>query len=57
MLLEQQKPTLQFAISKIIWNLRSSFQSKIKCSSFEILIENRTRSGNNWHLVNYPVDF
>ena len=36
MSLEQQKPTLQFAISKIIWNLRSSFQSKIKCSPFEI---------------------
>ena len=36
MSLEQQKPTLQFAISRIIWNLRSSFQSKIKCSPFEI---------------------
>ena len=37
MTLEQQKPpTLQTAISKIIWNLRSSFQSKIKCSPFEI---------------------
>ena len=36
MSLEQQKPTLQIAISKIIWNLRSSFQSKIKCSPFEI---------------------
>ena len=36
MSLEQQKPTLQFAISKIIWNLRSSFQSKIKSSPFEI---------------------
>ena len=36
MSLEQQKPTLQTAISKIIWNLRSSFQSKIKCSPFEI---------------------
>ena len=35
-LLDQQKPTLQLAISKIVWNLRSSFQSKIKCSSFEI---------------------
>ena len=36
MSLEQQKPTLQTAISKITWNLRSSFQSKIKCSPFEI---------------------
>ena len=36
MSLEQQKPTLQTAISKIIWNLRSSFQSKIKCSPFEL---------------------
>ena len=36
MSLEQQKPTLQTVISKIIWNLRSSFQSKIKCSPFEI---------------------
>ena len=36
MSLEQQTPTLQFAISKIIWNLRSSFQSKTKCSPFEI---------------------
>ena len=36
MSLEQKTPTLQFAISKIIWILRSSFQSKIKCSSFEI---------------------
>ena len=36
MSLDQQKPTLQLAISKIIWNLRSSFQSKINCSSFEI---------------------
>ena len=36
MSLEQQKPTLQFAISRNIWNLRSSFQSKIKCSPFEI---------------------
>ena len=36
MSLEQQKPTLQTAISKIIWNLRSSFQLKIKCSPFEI---------------------
>ena len=36
MSLEQQKPTLQFAISRIIWNLRSSFQSKIKYSPFEI---------------------
>ena len=36
MSLEQQKPTLQFAISRNIWNLRSSFQSKIKFSPFEI---------------------
>ena len=36
MSLEQQKPTLQTAISSVIWNLRSSFQSKIKCSLFEI---------------------
>ena len=36
MSLKQQKPTLQTAISKIIWNLRSSFQSKIKSSPFEI---------------------
>ena len=36
MSLEQQKLKLQTAISKIIWNLRSSFQSKIKCSPFEI---------------------
>ena len=36
MSLKQQKPTLQFAISRIIWNLLSSFQSKINCSPFEI---------------------
>ena len=36
MSLDQQKPTLQLAISKIIWNLRSLFQSKINCSPFEI---------------------
>ena len=36
MSLDQQKLTLQLAISKIIWNLHSSFQSKIKCSPFEI---------------------
>ena len=52
--LEQRKPTLQFAISKIIWNLRSFFH--VHRSKYN-LIENRTRSGNNWHLVNYPVDF
>ena len=34
--LDQQKPTLQHAISKTIWHLRSSFQSKIKCRPFEI---------------------
>ena len=33
---EYHKCTLQNAVSKIIWNLRSSYQSKIKCSSFEI---------------------
>ena len=33
---EHQKCTLQNAVSKIIWNLRSSYQSKIKCSPFEI---------------------
>ena len=36
MSLDQQKPTLQLAISKIMWNLRSLFQSKLKCSPFEI---------------------
>ena len=33
---EHQKCTLQNAVSKIIWNLRSSYQSKIKSSPFEI---------------------
>ena len=33
---EHQKCTLQNAVSKTIWNLRSSYQSKIKCSPFEI---------------------
>ena len=33
---EHQKCTLQKAVSKIIWNLRSSYKSKIKCSPFEI---------------------
>ena len=33
---EQQKCTLQKAVSKNIWNLRSFYQSKIKCSLFEI---------------------
>ena len=33
---EHQKCTLQNAGSKIIWNLRSTYQSKIKCSQFEI---------------------
>ena len=32
---EHQKCTLQKAVSKIIWSLRSSYQSKIKCSPFE----------------------
>ena len=36
MALEQTKPTLQHIISKVIWNFRSSFQSKIKCSLFKI---------------------
>ena len=36
MSLEQQKPILQLFISRFIWNLRSSFQSKTKCSSFDI---------------------
>ena len=35
MSLGQQKPSLQH-ISKIIWNLDSSFQSRTKCSPFEI---------------------
>ena len=33
---ETQKCTVQNAVSKIIWNLRSSYQSKIKRSPFEI---------------------
>ena len=33
---ETQKCTLQNALSKIIWNLRSSYQSKTKCPHFEI---------------------
>ena len=33
---ENQNCTLQKAVSKIIWNLRSSYQSKIKSSPFEI---------------------
>ena len=33
---EHHKCTLQNAVSKIIWNLRSTYQSKIKCSPFEI---------------------
>ena len=36
MSLDRQKPTLLLAISKIIWNLRSFFQSKLKCSPFGI---------------------
>ena len=35
MAFEHQKLILQKVVSKIIWNLRSSFQSKIKCSPFE----------------------
>ena len=31
-----QKYTLQDAISKIMWNLRFSYQSKNECSPFEI---------------------
>ena len=31
-----QKYTLQDAISKTFWNLRFFYQSKIKCSPFEI---------------------
>ena len=31
-----KKRTLQQAVSKAIWNLCSSFQSKIKCSPFKI---------------------
>ena len=45
---EHQNCTLQNAVSKIIWNLRSSYQPKIKCSPFEIiLIENQILFGNN----------
>ena len=33
-----QNFTLYGAISKIIWNLRSFYQSKIKCSPFEIYV-------------------
>ena len=33
---ETQKSALQDAVSKIIWNLRSSYQSKIKCFPFEV---------------------
>ena len=33
---EHHKCTLQNAVSNIIWNLRSTYQSKIKCSPFEI---------------------
>ena len=33
---ENQKRTLHNAVSKILWNLRSSYQFKIKCSPFEI---------------------
>ena len=33
---ETRKCTLQDALSKIIWNSRSSYQSKIKGSAFEI---------------------
>ena len=32
---ETRKCTLQNALSKIIWNFRSTYQSKIKCSPFE----------------------
>ena len=55
---EDQKRTLQDGVSKIIWNLRSSYQSEIKCSPFEMfLLENQTRFGNLWLLVNHPMDF
>ena len=54
---EDQKLTLQDVFSKIIWNLRSSYQSKIKYSPFEMfLIENQTLFGNIWLLVNHPMD-
>ena len=33
---EHHKCTLQNAVSKIIWSLRSTYQSKIKCSPFEV---------------------
>ena len=33
---EHHKSTLQSAVSKIIWNLCSTYQSKIKCSPFKI---------------------
>ena len=41
---EAQKSTLQDAVSKIIWNLRSSCQSKIKCSPFAILFNRKPNS-------------
>ena len=47
---QQQESTLQNAVSKIIWNLRSSYQSKIKCSPFEINFNrkpNTIQFGNN----------
>ena len=48
MSLEQQKPTLQFSVSRIIWNLHSSFQSKINLSPFEIHFNRKPNTiGNN----------
>ena len=41
---EHHKITLQNAVSKIIWNLHSTFQSKIKCSPFEIHYNRKTNT-------------
>ena len=38
---EAQKCKLQDAVSKVICNLRSSYQSKFKCSPFEILFNRK----------------
>ena len=52
---EHQKPTLQHAVSKFIGNLRSSFQSKIKCLHFEIRF-NRKPDTIRWKFEQWKIN-
>ena len=54
---EYQKPSLQHVFSKTIWYFYSFFQSKVKCSPFEIHF-NRKKTNTIWKQLasNYLSD-